>query len=75
MTTAERLTELMIKVTEVSVDVKHLLTRQDETGDRIEKMDDRLRVVEQMRGKLLGIAFLLPIVITIGIAAIGRFYG
>jgi len=75
VTTAEKLTELMIKVTEVSVDVKHLLTRQDETGDRIEKMDDRLRVVEQMRGKLLGIAFLLPIVITIAIAAVGRFYG
>jgi len=86
MTTAERLTELMIKVSEVSVDVKHLLARQHETGERIDRLEDRtntrvdevdgrLRTVEKMRGKLLGIAFVLPLVITITIAAIGRFYG
>ena len=86
MTTAEKLTELMIKVGEVGVDVKHLLARQHETGERNDRLEDRtnktiddvegrLLIVERMRGKLLGIAFVLPLVITIAIAAIGRFYG
>jgi len=86
MTTTEKLTDLMIKVSEVSVDVKHLLARQSETGERIDRLEDRtnirvdevderLRTVEKMRGKLLGIAFVLPLVITIAVAAVGRIYG
>ncbi len=86
MTTTEKLTDLMIKVSEVSVDVKHLLARQHETGERIDRLEDRtlktmddvevrLQLVERMRGKLLGIAFAIPIVITIAVAAVGRLYG
>jgi hypothetical protein len=73
--TPEKLTELLIKVAEVSVDVKHLISRQDDTGDRVEKLDDRLRVVEGMRGRLLGIAFILPLVISVTAYLVGRDYG
>jgi len=86
MTTTEKLTDLMIKVSEVSVDVKHLLARQHETGERIDRLEDRtlktiddvevrLQLVERMRGKLLGIAFALPLMLTIAGIAIGRIYG
>ncbi len=82
MNNIDRLTTLMVAVSEVGVDVKHLLLKHDETSARIDRIedrnnsvsdehDDRLRTLERMRGKLLGIAFAVPV----GITAIGIFIG
>ena len=86
MSVETRITELMVKISEVGVDVKHLLARHDETSERIDRMEDRtnkvldehgdrLRVVEAHRGKMLGIAFVLPLVISVAAVVLGRYYG
>jgi len=75
MNTADRLTALMVSLSEVAVDVKHLLMKHDETSDRIDRIEDRnntindehderIRTLEKMRGKLLGIAFAVPLILT-----------
>lgn len=86
MNTLDRLTALMVAVSEVSVDVKHLLLKHDETAARIDRIEDRnntvndehgdrLRTLERMRGKLIGIAFAVPVAITgVGIF-IRSYYG
>lgn len=86
MNTIDRLTALMVAVSEVSVDVKHLLLKHDETSSRILRLEDRnnlvndehdgrLRTLERMRGKLLGIAFAVPIAITVAGIFIRSYYG
>ncbi len=86
MNTGDRLTALMVAVGEVSVDVKHLLLKHDETSTRIGRIEDRnnevndehderLRTLERMRGKLLGIAFVVPVAITAVGIFIGSYYG
>ncbi len=84
MSVEGRITELMVKISEVGVDVKHLLARHDETSERIDRMEDRtnkvldehgerLRIVEAHRGKMLGVAFVLPVIISLAAIAIGRY--
>lgn len=86
MNTLDRLTALMVAISEISVDVKHLLMKHDETSERITRIEDRnnlvndehderLRTLERMRGKLLGIAFAVPIVVTAVGIFIGSYYG
>ena len=86
MNTLDRLTALMVAVSEVSVDVKHLLLKHDETSARILRLEDRnnvvhdehderLRTLEKMRGKLLGIAFAVPVIVTVVGIFIGSYYG
>lgn len=82
MNTNDRLMALMVAVSEVSVDVKHLLLKNDESSARMTRIEDRnnevsdehgdrLRVLENMRGKILGVAFLVPV----AISAIGIYIG
>jgi len=72
-------------VGEIAGDVKNLLTRSVEQTERMNRMesrqdtvnddhDARLQGLERMRGKLLGIAWLLPVVITVAGLLLREFF-
>jgi len=74
---------LLLMVGEIAGDVKNLLTRATEQTARITRMEDRqntvniateerLQKLEKTRGKLLGIAWAVPVVLTIAGIIIGR---
>ena len=79
---------LLLMVGEIAGDVKNLLTRATEQNDRVNRMEDRqngvnghyedrLQRLEKMRGKLLGLAWATPVVISVAGIVIGRmlYYG
>lgn len=80
------MTELLVAVEGVSVDVKHLLIKHDETATRLDRMEDRnnyihdqyserLQTLERMRGKLMGVCLAIPVAVSVVGIAIGSYYG
>lgn len=76
---------LLLMVGEIMGDVKNLLTRSTEQSKRISRMEDRqngvntriyerLELLEKTRGKLLGIAWAIPVVLTIAGLILGRYW-
>ena len=77
--------KLLLLVGEISGDVKNLLTRSAEHTERLNRHEDRqnkmnddterrLQLLERTRGKLLGIAWAVPVLLTAAGIAITRWY-
>jgi hypothetical protein len=57
-------TELHRVLGEISSDVKHVLIRQDNQDNRLNRMHDRLATVEKFQWKLVGLAAAIPTLMT-----------
>lgn len=77
--------KLLLLVGEISGDVKNLLTRSAEHTERLNRSEDRqghvneeterrLQLLEKTRGKLLGIAWAIPVALAVIGLAVERWY-
>ncbi len=50
---------------EISSDLKHLIASQQQQDQRIEKLNVRIQTVEQFQYKLMGVAAIMPITLSL----------
>ncbi len=73
-TQADPMYDLLGKVGEIASDIKHIMHANEETKRTHREFDRRLRAVEAFRWKLLGIATVVPTLVSMIALYLKGFY-